>query len=150
MVKNLTQALQLIQNSLSTKLHKQKVIETFLESISAIDSEFLIFKDRYLPVAPRNSRIFQILENEQFFSACSLSEGMKIYRQIVKFKRAMPASTTFKILSNKFVHSDIEKIDFRSEYYRPIKHCSTMHFLLTPAPQGKIVNCKVRKGQGVY
>ena len=111
MVKNLTQALELINNSLSTKLHKQTAIETFLESNSAIDSEFLIFKDRYLPVAPRNSRIFQYLENEQFLSACSLSEGMKIYRQIVKFKRAMPASTTFKIISNKIIHSDIERID---------------------------------------
>jgi hypothetical protein len=44
--------------------------------------------------------------------------------------------------------SSIEKIDFRSEYFRLIKHGSTMQFLLTPAPQGKIINCKIRKGQG--
>jgi hypothetical protein len=25
-----------------------------------------------------------------------------------------------------------------------------MQFLLTPAPQGKIINCKIRKGQGTW
>jgi len=111
MVKNLAQALELINNSYFPKLHKQKTIETFLESKCAIDSEFLIFKDSYLPVAPRNSKIFQYLEDEQFLSFCSLSESMKIYRQIVKYKRAIPAPTTFKIISNKILASDIERID---------------------------------------
>lgn len=111
MVKTLTQALEMVNNSLSTKLHKQKAIETFLESNCAIDSEFLIFKDSYLPIAPRNSKIFQYLENEQFLSACSLNESLKIYRQIIKFKRAIPAPTTFKVISNKIIHSDIDRID---------------------------------------
>jgi len=43
----------------------------------------------------------------------------------------------------------IEKIDFDTEYFKPIKRCSTLQFLLTPAPQGKIINCKIRKGQGI-
>ena len=43
----------------------------------------------------------------------------------------------------------VEKINYQSEYFRPIKHCSTMQFLLTPAPQGKTIHCKIRKGQGM-
>ncbi len=43
----------------------------------------------------------------------------------------------------------VEKVNFDSEYFRPLKKLSTLEFLLRPAPHGKIVNCKIRKGKGI-
>ena len=43
----------------------------------------------------------------------------------------------------------LEKINFSSEYFGPIKHGATIDFLLTPAPPGKVINCKIRKGKGI-
>ena len=45
--------------------------------------------------------------------------------------------------------SKVEKINFDLDYFKSIKQCATLKFLLTPAPPGKVITCKIRKGQGI-
>ena len=58
-------------------------------------------------------------------------------------------SDDVKVDIQKSNQMKLEKINFSSEYFRPIKHGATIDFLLTPAPPGTVINCKIRKGKGI-
>ena len=55
-----------------------------------------------------------------------------------------------QVRTEKSLKTTVEKINYDMDYFKPIKRCSTIDFLLTPAPPGKVVNCRVRKGQGIF
>lgn len=71
----------------------------------------------------------------------------------IKFKTSESDSdisdAEVQVDTGKNEETKIEKINFDQDYFRPIKRCSTIQFLLTPAPHGKVINCKIRKGQGI-
>ena len=101
MVSLYASALKVVQNPNLSKLIKQNSIEDLLAEPCAIDQHFQILKDSYLSIAPRHSKLFQHLENEQYLLSLNLSDTIKTYRQIVNYKKALPLASTFQILTDK-------------------------------------------------